>query len=183
VEAEGFDGEVVVVAGGQAGEGDGADDAAGCGDGDGEGSADGGVVVGGEGVTLGEGLALAFEAEADGVRGTVEAGDYVRFAAGPAGVVGGGAGEGGEEEALDGTAEAADVDDDGMVALGGEGAEDVAEGPGDVGVEVREGEGGLLKLNVGGVLFGGGDHGYECKWGGCVAGLGSRELRGWGGCG
>ncbi len=119
--AEGFDDELVVGALGEAGDGDGADDS-GVGEGDGEGAAVGGVVGVGEGVFGFEGDALFGEVEAGGVGAAVEAGDDVRFAVDPAGVVGRGSGQGGEEELLVGVAEAADVDDDGGFAVEGEGA-------------------------------------------------------------
>ncbi len=74
----------------------------------------------------------------------MEAGDDVGFALDPAGVVGGGAGQGGIEEGLLRVAEAADVDDDLVLAGDGEFAEGEAEAPGGVGVEVGEVEIGFL---------------------------------------
>ena len=59
-EAEGFDDEVVVVALGQAGDGDRADDAC-AGDVDGEAAAVGGVIGVGEVVAVGEGAVGLFE--------------------------------------------------------------------------------------------------------------------------
>ena len=57
----------------------------------------------------------------------MEAGDDVGFALDPARVVGGGAGQGGVEEGLIGVAEAADIDDDLVLAGDGEFAEGEAE--------------------------------------------------------
>ena len=153
-EAEGFDDEVVVVALGEAGDGDGADDA-GAGDVDGETAAVGGVVLFGEVVALGEGEAGLLEEAADVIGAFVEAGDDVDLAADPAGVVGGGAGEGAVEELLVGGAEAADIDNDVQVAGDGEFAEERAELPGGLGGEGLEGEGGFLQLD-GGEIFGDG---------------------------
>ena len=148
----------MVVAGAKAGEGDGSDDPTGGGDGDGEAAAYGSVETLGEGVTLGDGLSEGFQAEADGVGAAMEAGDDVGFAAGPAGVVGRGAGQGGIEERLLGGSEAADVDDKGVFASDGEVAQERSKGPGGGGVEVRKGEGGFLFEDAGGVLLGGGKH-------------------------
>ena len=159
LEAEGFDDELVVGALGQAGDGDAAEDA-GAGDGEREGAAMGGVVGLGEGVLFGEGGAAFGEGEADGVGAAVEAGDDVRFALDPAAVVRGGAGEGGVEELLERGAEAADVDDEAVVALDGEAAEGVAERPGGVGVEGGEGELALL-LGDAGAVFGGVERAVE----------------------
>ncbi len=86
-EAEGFDDEVVVVALGQAGDGDRADDAC-AGDVDGEAAAVGGVVGVGEVVAVGEGAVGVLEGEADGVGAAMEAGDNVGFTLHPAGIVG-----------------------------------------------------------------------------------------------
>ena len=159
LEAEGFDDELVVDALGEAGDGDAAEDS-GAGDGEGEGAAVGGVVGFGKGVLFGEGGAAFGEGEADGVRAAVEAGDDVRFALDPAAVVRGGAGEGGVEELLGGVAEAADVDDEAVVAFHGEAAEGVAERPGGVGVEGGEGELALL-LGDAGTVFGGAERAVE----------------------
>ena len=87
----------------------------------------------------------------------------VGFAAGPAGVVGRGAGEGGVEEGLVWRAEAADVDDEDIVASDGEIVKENTEGPGGCGVEVREGEGLFLEKDAGGVLFWGGEHGESLR--------------------
>jgi len=114
-EAEGFDDQVVVVALGETGDGEAADDS-GAVDVEGEAAAVGGVVGVGEAVAFGEGAVVVREGEADGVGAAMEAGDDVRFALHPAGVVRRGAGEGGVEERLVGLAEAADVDDDGVFA-------------------------------------------------------------------
>jgi hypothetical protein len=138
-DAEGFDYQVVVLALGEAGDGDGADDAGG-GDLEREAAPVGGIVGVGQGVFLGEGGVGVFEMEADGVGAAVEAGDGVGFSLDPAGVVGGGTGEGGVEEGLVGLAEAADVDGDGVFTGNGEFAEDEAEAPGGVSVEVGEEE-------------------------------------------
>jgi len=81
-------------------------------------------------------------------------GDDVRLAAGPAGVVGRGAREGSVEERLDGAAEAADVDDDGVRPSDGQIVEHGAEGPCGGGVEVREGEGLFLMEEAGGEVGG-----------------------------
>ena len=141
-EAEGFDDEVVVVALGQAGDCDRADDA-GARDVNREAAAVGGVVGVGEAVAFAEVAAVLFEGQADGVRAAVEAGDDVGFAQDPAGVVGR-ASECGVEERLVGLAEAADVDDDGLLAGDGEVAEAEAETPGGVVVEAGEVEFGFL---------------------------------------
>jgi hypothetical protein len=85
----------------------------------------------------------------------MEACDYVRFALHPAGVVRSGAGEGGIEDRLVGLAEAADVDDEGLVAGDGQLADALAETPGGVVVEGGEAEFGLL-ANDGGEIFGDG---------------------------
>jgi hypothetical protein len=120
-EAEGFDDEVVVVALGQAGDGDRADDA-GAGDVDGEAAAVGGVVGVGETVAFAEGAVVLLEREADGVRAAMEAGYDVDLALDPAGVVRRSS-ERGVEERLMRLAEAADVDDDGLLAGDGQFAE------------------------------------------------------------
>ena len=151
-DAEAFDGEVVVVALGEARHRHAADDA-GAGDVDGEAAAVGGVVGVGEGVFFAEGGVALLEAEADLVGAAVEAGDDVRFALDPAGVVGRGAGEGGVEERLVRSAEAADIDDDGELAGEGEFAEGEAEAPGGVVVEVGEVELGFL-VDDRGEIFG-----------------------------
>jgi len=75
-EAEGFDDQVVVVALGQAGDGDAADDS-GCVDVDGEAAAVRGVVGVGQAVAFAEGAVALREREADGVGAAVEAGDDV----------------------------------------------------------------------------------------------------------
>ena len=90
-DAEGFDGEVVVFALGEAGDGDSAYDAC-SGDGDRDAAAVGGVVGVGEAVLLVEGGAVVLELEAERVGAAVEAGDHVGFALDPACVVGRGAG-------------------------------------------------------------------------------------------
>ena len=149
--AEGFDDEVVVFALGEAGDGDGSEDAR-AGDVDGEAASVGGVVGFGESVFLGDGEAGGFEGEADGVGAAVEAGDDVGFAVDPAGVFGRGAGKGGVEERLVGLAEAADVDDEGVVAGEGELAEGEAETPGDVVVEGGEEKLGFLAGDEGEVF-------------------------------
>jgi hypothetical protein len=141
-EAEGFDDEVVVVALGQAGDGDRADDA-GAGDVDGEAAAMGGVVGVGETVAFAEGAVVLLEREADGVRAAMEAGDDVDLALDPAGVVRRSS-ERGVEERLVGLAEAADVDDDGLLAGESELAEAEAEPPGSVVVEAGKDEFGFL---------------------------------------
>jgi hypothetical protein len=157
-DAETFDGEVVVVALGKAGDSDAADDS-GADDVDGKAAAVGGVVGVGKGVFLGEGGACLLEAEADQVGAAVEAGDDVGFALDPAGVVGCGAGEGGVEEGLIRVAEAADVDDDGKLAGESQLAEGEAEAPCGAVVEVGE-----MKLcflmDDGGEVFG---QGHGCK--------------------
>jgi len=76
----------------------------------------------------------------------VEAGDDVGFALDPAGVVGCAA-ERGVEERLVGLAEAADVDDEKVLAGEGEFAECEAEAPGGVVVEGGEDEVGFLTGN------------------------------------
>lgn len=113
-EAEGFDDEVVVFALGEAGDGDCTDDAGAC-NVDGEAAAVSGVVGVRERVAFGKLPTLLLKKKADGVGGAVEAGDDVRFALDPAGVVGSSS-ECGVEEGLVGLAEAADVDDDGLFA-------------------------------------------------------------------
>lgn len=132
--AEGFDDEVVVFALGQAGDGDRADDAC-SGDVDGEAAAVGGVVGVGQRVFFGERGVVVPEVEAELVGAAVEAGDDVRFALHPAGVVGRGAVERGVEERLIRLAEAADVDDDGVVASDGESAQEEAKTPGGLCIE------------------------------------------------
>ncbi len=151
--AEGFDDEVVVVALGQAGDGDRADDA-GAGDVDGEAAAVGCVVGVGEVVAVAEAALILFEGQADGVGAAVEAGDDVGFAQDPAGVVRS-ASERGVEERLVRLAEAADVDDDGLLAGDGKLADAEAETPGSVVVEAGEEEFGFL-AGYGGEVFGDG---------------------------
>ena len=135
-EAEGFDDEVVVVALGQAGDGDRADDAC-AGDVNWEAAAVGGVVGVREVVAVGEGAVGVLEGEADGIRAAMETGNDVGFTLHPAGVVRGAA-ERGVEERLVRLAEAADVDDDGLTAGDGQFAEAETEAPGRVVVEAGE---------------------------------------------
>lgn len=92
----------------------------------------------------------------------MEAGDGVDLALDPAGVIGGGAGSGSEEELLVGGAEAANVDDEAVMAGDGEFVEDRAELPGYVGVEAEEVEG-LLLVGDAGEVVGGGGHGRNSK--------------------
>jgi hypothetical protein len=115
----------------------------------------GGVVGLGEGVLLGEGGVALAKREAHRVGAALKAGDDVRFALDPAAVVRGGAGESGVEELLGGVAEAANVDDDAVVALDGKAAERAAERPGGVRVEGGEGELALLLGDAGAVFRGG----------------------------
>ena len=149
--AEGFDDEVVVFALGQAGDGDGAEDAR-SGDVDGEAAAVGGVVGVGQGVFFGERGVVVPEVEAELVGAAMETGYDVRFALDPAGVVGRGAGECGVEERLVGLAEAADVDDDGVAASDGELAQGEAEPPCGLCVEGGEDELGFLPGDQGEVF-------------------------------
>src|SRR5258708_19148565 len=86
LEAEGFDDEVVVFALGEAGDGNGADDAGG-GDVDGEAAAVSGIVSVGQRVAFGKLPALLFEKKAAGVGGAVAASHDRRFVLDPAGVV------------------------------------------------------------------------------------------------
>lgn len=137
VEAESFHGEFVVVAGGEAGDGDRSHDAAGGGDRDGEAATHRRVEAFRKRVALGNGLVERLEAEADRVGAAVEAGDDVCLASGPACVVGGRAGESGVEEGLGGRAEAADVEHEGVLAGDGKLADHAAQAPGDACVEVR----------------------------------------------
>jgi hypothetical protein len=146
-EAESFDGEVVVFALCQSGDGDCADDAR-RGDFDGKAAAVSGVVGVGQVIAVAEGAVGLFEHQADGVRAAVEAGDDVALALHPAGVVGSSA-ERGVEERLIGLAEATDVYDDGLLALEREIAEGEADSPGGVVVEVREDEFGFLMGDLG----------------------------------
>jgi hypothetical protein len=132
--ADGFDNEIVVLALGEAGDGDGADDA-GSGDLDREAAAVGGVVGVGQGVPGVEGQSCLLQRKADGVGAAIKAGDDVVLALHPAGVVGRSAGHGGVEERLVRLAEAADVDDDGVVAGDGKLAQRKAEAPGGFGIE------------------------------------------------
>ncbi len=90
---------------------------------DGEAAAVGGVVGVGKVVAVVEGAVGLLECEADGVGAAMEAGDDVALALDPAGIVRRCAGEGGVEERLVGIAEAADVDDDGVLAGDGQLAE------------------------------------------------------------
>ena len=133
-EAEGFDGEVVVFALGEAGDGDCSDDSC-VGDDDGEAAAVGGVVGFGEVVAGFEGEVVLLEVEAERVGAAVEAGDDGDLAGDPALIVGRGAGEGGVEELLVRRAEAADVGDDLLIAGEGELAEGETDAPGGVVVE------------------------------------------------
>ncbi len=135
--AEGFDDEVVVFALGQAGDGDAADDAC-SGDVDGEAAAVGGVFGVRQRVFFGDRCVVVLEVEAQLIGAAVEAGDHVRFALDPAGVVGRGAWEGGVEERMVRMAETADVDDDGVATGEGEFAEGGAEAPCGFGVEGGE---------------------------------------------
>jgi hypothetical protein len=150
-EAEGFDDEVVVFALSEAGDGDAADNAA-SGDVDGEAAAVGGVVGVGKVVALVEGAVGLLEREADGVGASMEAGDDIAFALDPAGIVGCCSGECGVEEGLVGIAKAADVDDDGVLASGGQIAEAETEAPGSVVVEAGEAEFGFLSGDDGEVF-------------------------------
>ena len=170
-DAEAFDGEVVVVALGQAGDGDAADDA-GADDVDGEGAAVGGVVGVGEGVFFCEGGAALLKMQADLVGAAVEAGDDVGFALDPPGVVGRAAGECGVEEWLGRIAEAADIDDDSEFAGESELAEGEAEAPCGVVVEVGEVELGFLEEDRG-EIFGEGH-------GGRIQLVGQLAVRAWG---
>ena len=111
LDAETFNGEIVVVALRKPGDGDTADDS-GASDVDGEAAAMGGVVGVRESVFFAEGCAGVLEVEADLIGTAVEAGYHVGFALHPAGVVGRGAGKGGIEERLIWMAKAANVDDD-----------------------------------------------------------------------
>jgi hypothetical protein len=146
--ADGFDGEVVVFALREARDGDGTDDAS-SGDVDREAATVCGVVGVGEAVAFGELTALLFEKEADGVRRAMEACYDVDLSLNPALAVGGSAGECRVEELLVGLAEAADVDDDTLVAGEGQIAEGQAQLPGSVVVEGGEAEFGFLTGNEG----------------------------------
>src|ERR1700737_2463768 len=139
VHAQGFYDEVVVFALGQAGDGDAADDSS-SGDVDGEAAAVGGVVGLGQAVFFGDGRSVVLQVQAYRVGAAMEAGDDVRLALHPAGVVGRGAGERGVEERLVRLAEAADVDHDGVAAGDGQLAEGEAQAPGDVVIEGGEDE-------------------------------------------
>lgn len=125
-EADGLDGEFVIVALGQAGDGDAADDACAL-DANGEAAAVGGVVDGGEPLFFFERGVRAGELATDGVRAAVEARYDVDFAADPLGLIGDCAGKRAVEELL---AEAADIDGETATALDGERAEARAEVPG-----------------------------------------------------
>ena len=149
-EAEGFDDEVVIFALGQAGDSDSPDDA-GAGDVDGEAAAVGGVVGVGEVVAFAERAVILLEREADGVGAAVKAGDDVGFALDPPGVVWCSA-KCGVEERLMRLAEAADVNDDGLVAGSGEFAKAEAETPGGIVVEGGEEELGFLTGDLGEVF-------------------------------
>ena len=151
-EAEGFDDEVVVFALRKAGDGDAADDS-GAIDVEGKAAAVRGVVGVGEAVAFGEGAVVLREHETDGVGAAMKAGDHVRFTLHPARVVRSSARKGCVEERLVGLAEAADVDDDGLVAGDGQLAEGEAKAPSGVVVEVWEVEFGLL-TGDGGEVFG-----------------------------
>jgi hypothetical protein len=135
---------------------------------DGEAAAVCGIVGVGEVVAVAEGALVEFEGEADGVGAAVEAGDDVDLSLDPTLVVGRGAGECGVEERLVGLAEAADVDDDGLLAGEGELAEAEAETPGGVVVEAGEEEFGFL-AGDGGEVFGDG-HGERFLRKGRVSG-------------
>jgi len=151
-EAESFDDEVVIFALGKAGDGDRADDS-GAGDVDGKAAAVSGVVGVGEVVAFVEGAVGLLECEADGVGAAMEAGDDVRFSLHPAGIIWGRAGESGVEERLVGLAEAANIDDERLVAGGGQFTEALAETPGGVVVEAGEAEFRFLASD-GGEVFG-----------------------------
>ena len=138
----------MVFALGESGDGDGADDS-GSDDVDGEAASVSGVVGVGKVVAVGEGAVGLLEEEADGVGRAVEAGDYVDLALDPALVVRSGAGECGVEELLVRLAEAADVDDDALVAGEGEVAKGEAEMPSVVVVEGGEAEFGFLSGDEG----------------------------------
>ena len=83
----------------------------------------------------------------------MEAGDDVRFSLHPAGIIWGRAGESGVEERLVGLAEAAYIDDERLVAGGGQFTEALAETPGGVVVEAGEAEFRFLASD-GGEVFG-----------------------------
>ena len=151
VAAEGFDDEVVVFALREAGDGDAADDAC-SGDVKGKAAAVGSVVSVGKTVFFGEGRFGLLEISADLVGAAMEASDDVGFSLDPAGVVWGSVGKGGVEEGLVGLAEAADIDDDGVVSSYRHIAEGEAEVPGDVVIEVREAELCLLADDCGDVF-------------------------------
>ena len=142
-EAKGFDDEVVVFALGKAGDRDGADDAS-ARDVDGKAASVSGVVGVGKVVAVGEGAVGLFECQADSVGAAVEAGYDVDLALDPTLIIWRCAGERGVEELLVWLAEAADVDDDGLVASDGEFADTEAESPGGVVVEAGEQEFGFL---------------------------------------
>ncbi len=88
----------------------------------------------------------------------MKAGDDVALALDPAWIVGCRAWEGGVEEGLVGVAKAADVDDDGVLASGGQVAKAETETPGGVVVEAGEAEFGFLSGDDGEV-FGDGHFG------------------------
>jgi hypothetical protein len=136
-EAEGLYGEVVVFTLGEAGDGDGSDDA-GVGDDDGEAAAVGGVVGFGEVVTVAKGDVILLEIEPERVGAAVEAGDDRDLAGDPALVIWRSAGEGAVEELLVGRSEAADVYYDLLIAGDGKLADGEADAP--CGVVVEGGE-------------------------------------------
>ena len=152
-QAEGLDDEVVVLALGQARDGDRTDDAGVLND-EREAAAVRGVVLFGQVVAGREGEAILQEQAANVVAGLVEAGDGGDLARDPALVVRCGAGERGVEELLVRRAKAADVSNYREIAGEGEIAEDGAELPGGVWREGRKGEGSLLADE-------GGDIGFE----------------------
>lgn len=137
--ADGFDDQVMVFALGQAGDGDASDDA-GSGDMDGKAAAVSGVFGVGESVSLAECGVVELEIDAELVGTAVEAGDHVRFALDPAGVVRCGPGQGSVEERLVRLAEAANVNDEGVAAGDGEFTQGAAESPGGFGIEGGEDE-------------------------------------------
>jgi len=117
--AECFDDQFVILTHGKAGDGDAADDA-GVDDAKREGTAVGSVVGERKALALVDGFAFQFFVQRSGVGTVVEAGDDVSFAAHPFGIVGRGAIHGGVEERV---TEAADIDDDGQIALASDGVE------------------------------------------------------------
>jgi hypothetical protein len=89
-----------------------------------------------EGIFLFESDIALRKVEANLVRAAVETGDNVGFALHPTGVIGRGTGECGVEERLDRLAEAPNIDDESMFAGYGKIAEQCAETPGVLAVEV-----------------------------------------------